>query len=207
MPPIHKLSPTVTNMIRLDHTHALMTFHQYSQDKSPDTKKALANTICLAVEIHAQLEETIFYPALKLVIPDDPTLLKSVPEHNELKDLISKLRDCEPEDQNFDSLLMELMRHTIHHVADEETILLPAAEKMLGDERLRELGSEMTKLRMELVAPHAGEIAIDTVKGFKQSPVFWTGTALVATMLGFGVKKALGRFGPARTKKHRLFTV
>jgi hypothetical protein len=159
------------------------------------------------LEIHAQLEEAVFYPAMKEVIPEDPTLLKSVPEHNELKALIAKLRNCQPEDQNFDSLLMELMRDTIHHVADEETKLLPLAEKILGDERLRELGSEMTKLRMKLVAPHASEIAIDTVKGFKQSPVFWAGTLLTATVLGFAVKKTLGSLSFPLSKKHRLHSV
>lgn len=192
MLPISKLSPTITNMIRLDHTHALLTFHQYSQDKSPDTKKALANTLCLALEIHAKLEEAIFYPALKTVIPEDETLLESVPEHNKIKVLIARLRNCNPEDQSFDPALMELMRETIHHVADEETHLLPAAEKLLSDDRLRELGTEMTKLRLELVAPHTGEIAIDTVKGFKQSPVFWTGALLVATTLGFAIKNVIG---------------
>lgn len=198
---VRKLSPTITNMIRLDHTHALMTFHQYSQDKSPDTKKALANTICLALEIHAQLEEAIFYPALMSAIPDDPTLLKSVPEHHALKALITRLRDCPPEDPNFDPLLMELMRNTIHHVADEETKLLPAAEKILGNDRLRELGTEMTKLRIKLVAPHTSEIAIDTVKGFKQSPVFWAGSLVVATMGGLLLKKGVNRLighGPKR---------
>ena len=48
--------PTITNMIRADHTHVLATFHQYEIDTSPGTKKALVNTICLALEIHAQLE-------------------------------------------------------------------------------------------------------------------------------------------------------
>lgn len=190
---LRRLSPTITNMIRLDHTHAMTTFHQYSQDKSADTKKALVNTLCLALEIHAQLEEEVFYPALKEVMPDDHTLLKSVPEHNELKGLITRLRHCQPEDPEFDVLLMELMRETIHHVADEETNLLPAAEKLLGNDRLRELGTDMTKLRLKLVAPHTGEIAVDTVKGFKQSPVFWAGTLFVGTMLGFAVKNTLSR--------------
>lgn len=197
---VRKLSPTITNMIRLDHTHALMTFHQYSQDKSPATKKALANTICLALEIHAQLEETIFYPALVERIPDDPTLVKSVPEHQKLKALIAQLRACQPEDENFDSLLMELMRNTLHHVADEETNLLPAAEKILGIDRLRELGTEMTKSRIKLVAPHTSEIAIDTVKGFKQSPVFWAGSLFVATMGGLLLKKGLNRLVGHRPK-------
>ena len=185
---LRRLSPTITNMIRLDHTHALATFHQYSQDKSANTKKALAESICLALEIHAQLEEAIFYPALKEVVPNDHTLLKSVPEHNELKSLIAKLRTRNPQDPDFDSTLMELMRDTIHHVADEETNLLPVAEKLLGINRLRELGTEMTKLRLKLVAPHTGEIATNTVKGFKESPIFWLGTFAFATLVGLAIE-------------------
>ena len=190
---LRKLSPTITNMIRLDHTHALAIFHQYSQDKDHNTKKALANSICLALEIHAKLEEAVFYPALKEIIPDNHTLVKSLPEHNELKVLISKLRNCQPDDPNFDSLLMELMRDTLHHVADEETNLLPAAEKLLKTDRLRELGSDMTVLRLKLLAPHTGEIITDTVKGFKQSPIFWAGTLTIATVFGFAIKNALGK--------------
>ena len=39
--------PTVTNMIRADHTHVLAMFHQYEIDTSPGTKRALVDTICL----------------------------------------------------------------------------------------------------------------------------------------------------------------
>ena len=60
-----QLSPSVTNQIRLDHTHVLTTFHQYEMDASPNTKKALVDNACLALEIHAQLEEEIFYPAMR----------------------------------------------------------------------------------------------------------------------------------------------
>ena len=62
--------PTVTNMIRADHTHVLATFHQYEIDTSPGTKRALVNTICAGLEIHAQLEEEIFYPAMREVAGD-----------------------------------------------------------------------------------------------------------------------------------------
>src|SRR5437870_1435100 len=54
---LKKLSPTVTNLIRIDHTHVLAAFHQYQADTRPQTKQALVNTISLALEIHAQLEE------------------------------------------------------------------------------------------------------------------------------------------------------
>ena len=64
-PLLSRLSPRITNMIRMDHTHVLTTFQPYQVDASPRIKKGLADTVCVALEIHAQLEEQIFYPAMR----------------------------------------------------------------------------------------------------------------------------------------------
>src|SRR4051794_26299319 len=64
MTPFGKLSPSITSMIRLDHAHAMSTWHGYSADATSTRKKAIADVLCLALEVHAQLEEEIFYPAL-----------------------------------------------------------------------------------------------------------------------------------------------
>lgn len=173
------LSPTITNMIRMDHTHVLSTFHQYEISSSPQTKKALVNTACLALEIHAQLEEEIFYPAMRTVAADTPIVEKSVPEHNEIRRLIGQLRAMDPTDATYDQTFMELMRNVIHHVADEETTLLPDAERVMGS-RLGELGAQMTKRRIQLTAPHAGEIAVNTVRGLPTTSMLMAAGALVA---------------------------
>lgn len=173
------ISPSITNMIRLDHTHVLASFHQYEADTKPQTKKALVNTVCLALEIHTQLEEELFYPALRAVSSDSTVLDKSVPEHNEIRRLIGQLRTLEPTDASYDRLFMELMRDVIHHVADEETSLLPAAERLLAD-RLGELGAEMTKRRLQLMAPHSREIAVNTVRGMPTSSMLMAAGALIA---------------------------
>ena len=182
---LSKLSPTITTMIRMDHTHVLTTFHQYTLYKAPKTRQALAKTICLALEIHAQLEEEVFYPEVRK-LANEPVLEKSVPEHDEMRRLINKLSASEPTDINgdeYDQTVMELMRDVMHHVADEETVLLPRAEKLLGKDKMCELGAQMTKRRLQLVAPHTGEIAVSTLRGFAQSPMLiFTG---VLVTLGF----------------------
>jgi hemerythrin superfamily protein len=156
------LSPSITSMIRMDHSHVLVTFHKYQPDLSPGRKRAIVQTCSRALEIHAQLEEEIFYPALGEVDGGE-VLDKSRPEHDELRRLIGKLRDMEPTDANYDGVFYQLIRDVMHHVADEETVLLPEAERLLKD-RLSELGAQMTRRRMELVAPHAGEIAVNTAR-------------------------------------------
>ncbi|OWW22763.1 cation-binding protein [Noviherbaspirillum denitrificans] len=173
------LSPTITNMIRMDHTAVLETFHQYEIDTSPSVKKGLVNTACIALEIHAQLEEEIFYPAMRTVSSDKSVLEKSVPEHNEMRRLIAQLRSMDANNPAFDYTFMELMRNVLHHVADEETTLLPEAERLLGS-RLSELGAEMTKRRLQLTAPRAGELASSTVRSFPASSMLVAAGAVLA---------------------------
>jgi hemerythrin superfamily protein len=175
-----KLSPSITTMIRMDHTHVLATFHRYTPDTAPETKRALVNTACLALEIHAQLEEEIFYPAMESV--QGGVLEKDAPEHDQMRRFITQLRTMEPTDGGYDNTFMELMRTVIHHVADEETMLLPAAERLIPD-RLGELGAQMTKRRLQLAAPRAGELIGNTVRAMPASTMLMGAGALLAGSL------------------------
>ncbi len=120
-------------------------------------KKRLADTICVALEIHAQLEEEIFYPAMRAVADTD-FMRKSVPEHDQVRRLITQLRNLRPDEAAFDEVFYQLMNAVMHHVADEETLLLPVAERVLADQ-LGELGAEMAKRRLQLTASRGGELA------------------------------------------------
>ena len=175
---LSKLSPSITDMIRFDHSHVLVTFHQYTGTAKTSVKKALAETICDALEIHATLEEEIFYPAMRR-LDNSPVMEKSEPEHMEMRRMITELRATEASDVRHDELLHALMRDVMHHVADEETVLLPQAERLLGHDRLNELGAQMTSRRLELIKPKAGKIAKNTAIGFSGST-----TAIVVGLAG-----------------------
>lgn len=169
MSALSKLSPSITDMIRFDHSHVMVTFHQYTGTTRPSVKKALAETICDAVEIHATLEEEIFYPVMRGLAGGEPVIQKSPAEHEEIKRLIANLRATDASDFRHDGLMHELMRNIMHHVADEETVLLPEAERMLSKDRLDELGAQMTRRRLELLSPKAGKVARNTLVGFSGS--------------------------------------
>ena len=174
-----RLVPSATKMIRMDHTHVLATFHKYRADAAPKTKQAIANSICIALEVHAQLEEEIFYPALQSI--DSQVVAKSVPEHDDMRRMISALRNMEPGSAGYDDTLMQLMRTVIHHVADEETTLLPEAERGLGPDKLGELGAQMTKRRMELIKPKVGELARNMIRAMPASTMLVGAGALIAS--------------------------
>jgi len=173
-----RISPSITTMIRMDHMHVMTTFHQYEAQAPDRVKQGLVDTVCVALEIHAQLEEEIFYPALRNVAETD-FVKKSVPEHDEMRRLISQLRKLKPQDAGYDETFLQLMNNVMHHVADEETLLLPAAERVLADQ-LGELGAQMTKRRLQLAAPRSGEIAGGMVRSVGTGTIVAGAGALLA---------------------------
>jgi hypothetical protein len=96
-----------------------------------------------------------------------------------MKNLIGALRGMDAAAPQYDATVMELMREVIHHVADEETVLLAAAERVLG-ERLSELGAKFMKRRLQLMAPHAGEMTRAKARAFPKANLLVLAGALVA---------------------------
>jgi hemerythrin superfamily protein len=175
------LTPGITTMIRLDHTHVLALFRRFRPWTSARRKQALVANACLALEVHALLEEKIFYPALREAAADSEVLDKSVPEHNEMRRLIVELRTTGIGDPGFDGTFQALMRTVLHHVADEEAVVLPLAERCMAD-RLGPLGVEMMIHRMKLLRPNIGEAAVTTARSF---PILTAAAAVGLLALGW----------------------
>jgi hemerythrin superfamily protein len=175
---LSRLSSSATQMIRTDHTDVIATFHQYSVDTPPRVKKALADSVCLALEIHAQLEEEIFYPALR-AIKDTEFVDKSIPEHNQMRQLISQVRNLQPSDPAFDDTFFQLMNAVMHHAADEETLLLPTAERVLAGQ-LTDLGAQMSRRRLQLAVPRTGQRIGAAARSMSSGSLVVGATALLA---------------------------
>jgi hemerythrin superfamily protein len=187
-PLLAKISPTATRMIRMDHGHALTLFHKLEPDQSPSAREATVRQLCAALEIHAQLEEEIFYPALRETGAELPQLERSQPEHDEMRTQIERVRSLQAEPEAQALALRDLMRGVMHHVAEEESSLLPAAEQRLG-ERLSELGQRMTERRLQLAKPLAGEMAADAVRSSPGKTALVVAGAVAAGALLLGSLK------------------
>jgi iron-sulfur cluster repair protein YtfE (RIC family) len=182
-PITRKMSPAATQMIRMDHTHVIGQFHKLAPDLSESVRAAVVRSICAELEIHTQLEEEIFYPALQESGISTPVLDKSVPEHTEIRRLIERVRSLDGQRTAQNNAVNELVNAVLHHMADEETQLLPAAEKFLGPDRLADLGARMTARRIELVKPRAAELAADLAGAAPAKTALVTVGALVAGTL------------------------
>ena len=61
------------DVLEQDHQEVEQWFDEYDElkDSDDDRKAELAEKICLALKVHAQIEEEIFYPAVKAALKDD----------------------------------------------------------------------------------------------------------------------------------------
>jgi hemerythrin superfamily protein len=150
-----------TDMIRADHSRVIMAFHRYESSARSSVRRALVESISLALEMHAELEEEMLYPAARDA--REPTVDKNVLEHAEMKRLITTLRSFDPDDAQFEPAFMELMALVMHHAADEETRILPAVDSLPRD-TLRELSARMWRRRSELMMQNFGAIASNKVR-------------------------------------------
>jgi hemerythrin-like domain-containing protein len=106
------------------------------------------------LEVHATIEEEIYYPAVEAKAKKDgkELIAEAVEEHHVVKILLGELSAMSAEDEAFDAKVTVLMENVRHHVEEEEEELLPQSEEILGDEELTRLGEEMAARKMQLGA-------------------------------------------------------
>lgn len=104
--------------------------------------------ICDQLELHAELEEQIFYPQVRAEVQDtDDEVLEAVEEHHVVKVLVAELRELSPDDETYKAKATVLMENVRHHVEEEEGEMFPAVRTALGRKRLQEIGALMSESR------------------------------------------------------------
>jgi hemerythrin-like domain-containing protein len=135
-------------MLKADHQRVKDLFAQYEAADNVDTKRTLAEQVFTELEMHAQLEENVFYPAVNEETDEGPELVKeSLSEHETVKHLIQELRSMAHD--AFDAKFQELMNNVEHHVEEEEAEMFPLAEEELAED-LTEMKDEMQELKADL---------------------------------------------------------
>jgi hemerythrin superfamily protein len=137
------------SLLQADHREVEDLFRQYQHAKERHTRQHLADHICTALELHARLEEMIFYPAFEAAAGEaGDTLVEDVrQDHQTVRDLIAELADVYGKE--FDARFRELMHMVQQHVQEEENALFPHAEEALAEQR-EDLMDEMVELKQHL---------------------------------------------------------
>jgi len=135
-------APDALSLLRADHKSVANLFAEYEKTRSIARKKALVADICLALSVHAQIEEEIFYPAVRAALKDRSLVPEATVEHAGVKDLIAQLKGVEPDGDMYDAKVKVLSEYVKHHVKEEQTEMFPKIRASLLD--MMELGARMT---------------------------------------------------------------
>lgn len=124
-------------------------------------RRALAKKISRELTLHMQLEEEIFYPAIRAAQPDaEARLAEAEQEHRRIKELIAQIGRLDAKDAGLDDRVAQLARAVEHHVKEERDELFPkakAASKI-------DLASLCEKLRGRQQALEAADLELGVVK-------------------------------------------
>lgn len=143
-------SPDALALLKADHELVQDLFDKFEKARTDKQKADLAEQICTELTIHAQIEEEIFYPAVREAIDDDDLMDEADVEHAGAKDLIAQIEASDPGEDHFDAKVTVLGEYVKHHVEEEQSEMFPKVRKAELD--LKELGSEMSARKAELQA-------------------------------------------------------
>lgn len=152
----HKIAATkeidAISILTEDHKRVKKLFKEFDDLKhqrgSENRKSALVNEILTELTIHTQLEEEIFYPALRAVISDQDMMDEAEVEHASAKELIYQLESMIPNDDLYDAKVKVLSEYIDHHVKEEETEMFPLSKKFKLD--MAKLGNDLMELKKDL---------------------------------------------------------
>lgn len=142
-----------TAMLRADHKKVSGLFAEYEKARTSGSKKELVSKICSELSVHAEIEEEIFYPAVKEALKDKELVPEATVEHATLKDLISQVQGIQPDGEMFDAKVKVLSEYVKHHVKEEQNEMFPKARESSLD--MKALGARMAERKAELLATAA----------------------------------------------------
>ncbi len=120
-------------------------------------KKALADKICLALRVHTQIEEELFYPPAREKTGDGDLLDEALVEHAGAKNLVAEIEAMKPGQPLYDAKVKVLGEQVRRHVEEEETELFPEVRET--DIDLAALGAKLATRKAELMAQLAPHLA------------------------------------------------
>lgn len=147
------------DLLDADHVAVKHLFVEYARLAVADPsatgdRQALAHRICSELTVHAQIEEEIFYPALRQATGADDLLDHAKEEHQQAKDLIAQIEGMPQAGPDMDQLVSRLAQVIEHHVKEEREKIFSKARSAKGID-LDQLGEQLAQRQQELAAQAA----------------------------------------------------
>src|ERR1700720_254925 len=136
------------SLLKSDHEDVKRLFKELEAEED---QEAIFNQIKGALEVHAAIEEEIFYPAVKKARSEEvkEEVREAYEEHKQVKALLAAIAEISPDDESYSAKIKVLKEDVEHHIKEEEGEMFPDARKYLRN-KLEDLGAQMHARRDEL---------------------------------------------------------
>ncbi|MCZ2836722.1 hemerythrin domain-containing protein [Modestobacter sp. VKM Ac-2985] len=115
-------------------------------DDQVTDRRRLRDRLLRELEVHTQIEDELFYPAVRDV---SPLLSLAHAEHRQIDEQLATVMRTPVDDPEFVTEVRMLSSTLHHHTFEEEQRMFPQAHG-LGEERLEELGRQLQERQEEL---------------------------------------------------------
>jgi hemerythrin superfamily protein len=123
------------------------------------------DAICREITVHTEIEERVFYPAVRQRGGECARLVEEgIEEHREADRLVGAIAGVDPTDGAFADTMRELIEAVSHHASEEETELFPRVRESFGDGRLADLGRRLERAKQAAMAEQSGDSLVDLTK-------------------------------------------
>jgi hypothetical protein len=149
------------DLLDADHRLLRSMFLEYDalceEEATDEVRQTLAERICRELDIHARIEEEVFYPAIREALDDDEVIEEALDQHLEAKELIGHIRAMAPSSGDYDATVKALGEAVDEHVLEEREEIFVQAKLARLD--LEALAAPLRQRRKELRA--AAEASAD----------------------------------------------
>ncbi|MBB4930497.1 hemerythrin-like domain-containing protein [Lipingzhangella halophila] len=137
------------DVIVSDHRNVEEVFVELENDAvTPERRKELVDHAITELVRHSVAEEQHMYPVARRVLEDgDQVAEHEIQEHAEAESVMKELEGMDATDSRYDELVRSLVADIRHHVADEESELLPRLRRACSQEELMELGRKVANAK------------------------------------------------------------
>ena len=135
----------VFTLLKADHEKVSGIFDKLEEttERAAKTREELFAQLKQELDVHAHVEETIFYPAIKQEAETREITLEGFEEHHVIKTLLKELEGQSVETEQWAAKLKVLKENVEHHVEEEEGEMFKGAREVLSKEQLEDLGTRM----------------------------------------------------------------
>jgi hypothetical protein len=139
-------------LLKEDHQKVSGIFQQLepTTERAEKTRTELFARLKDELDIHARIEETIFYPAIKQAAETREIVLEGFEEHHVIKMLLKELESVPVDTEQWSAKLKVLQENVEHHVEEEEGEMFQKARQVLTEEQINELGARMEEEKKRL---------------------------------------------------------